>query len=115
MTARDPDRLIRPYLITRGRTRPVDELPLEALVETTAVAHERGHSLQFEARRLVDLCRAPLSIAEIAAMLGIPLGVARVLVADLASERLLKIHRTVSIDGPDIPLLERLLSELRSS
>ena len=115
MTTSDPDRLIRPYLITRGRTRPVDELPLEALVETTPAAHQRTSMLLFESRRVIDLCQTPLSIAEIAAVIEIPIGVVRVLVADLAAERLLTIHRTVSIDGPDIPLLERLLEELRSS
>jgi hypothetical protein len=111
----DPDRLVRPYLITGGRTRAVGTLPLETLVEITDEAHQRSGSLQFEARRVIELCQTPLSIAEIAALIMIPLGVARVLVADLADGDLLKIHRTVSADGPDIPLLERLLDELRSS
>ena len=115
MSPNDPDRLVRPYLITGGRTRPVDALPLEALVESTPAADEQLGRLRFEPRRVIELCRTPTSIAELAALIAIPLGVARVLVADLASGDLLRIHRTASADGPDVPLLERLLSELRSS
>jgi hypothetical protein len=111
----DPDRLVRPYLITGGRTHTVSTLEIETLVEVTDLADERCGSLQFEARRVIELCQEPVSIAEIAALIAIPLGVARVLVADLAEADLLEIHRTVSPNGPDIPLLERLLDELRSS
>ena len=115
MSTSDPDRLVRPYLITGGRTRPVDALPMETLVEVTETAHEHAPTLRFEARRLVELCDTPQSVAEIAALLAVPLGVARVLVADLASADLLKIHHTAPANGPDIPRLERMLDELRAS
>jgi hypothetical protein len=110
----DPDRLVRPYLITGGRTHPVDELHMEALVETLRADAEALGRLRYEPRRVADLCQSPTSIAEVAARLDVPLGVAKVLVADLASSGLLRIHRTVSNDGPDVPLLERLLDELRA-
>lgn len=114
MTTRDPNRLVRPYLITGGRTEPADELPLEALVETTPAAVDVTGTLQFEPRRVLELCREVISVAEIAAKLAVPLGVARVLVADLAADGLVHVHQTATIDGPDIPLLERLLDALHA-
>jgi hypothetical protein len=114
VSAPDDDRLVRPYLITQGRTRPVDELPIEALVEAHADDPAAGARLRFEPRRVLELCSQRLSIAEVAAALMIPLGVARVLVADLAADGLVKVHRTASADGPDVHLLERLLDGLRS-
>ncbi len=114
MSTSDPDRLVRPYLITGGRTRPVGELAIEALVETTAAARERSVTLRFERQQVVSLCATPVSIAEIAAGISVPLGVAKVIVADLAADGLLTIHGTASADGPSVPLLERLLDGLSS-
>jgi hypothetical protein len=52
----------------------------------------------------------------VAAQLQIPLGVARVLVSDLHAEGLLTVrHLPSTADGrPDVDVLERLLSGLRS-
>ncbi|WP_030161945.1 DUF742 domain-containing protein [Glycomyces sp. NRRL B-16210] len=112
--------LVRPYAVTRGRTRPQLEIALEALVETTA----RGRSGQFlggrEQKVIVDLCGGRLqSLAEIAARMEVPLGVARVLVADMAADGLLAVHAPTGFDaeGADesvgTELLERVLSGLR--
>jgi hypothetical protein len=108
------DRLVRPYLITGGRTEPVDELPMEALLEALPSAAERAESLRFEPQRVIQLCQTRQSVAEVAAKLEIPLGVARVLVSDLVADGLVRVHRTASADGPDVHLLERLLDGLRS-
>ncbi len=114
MSSTDPDRLVRPYLITGGRTESRDQLPMETLVEARPMPSDTLASLRFEPRRVIDLCAQPLSVAEVAADLSVPLGVARVIVADLADARLVTIHRTVSAEGPDVPLLERLLDGLSS-
>jgi hypothetical protein len=54
-------------------------------------------------------------VAEIAAQLRVPLGVARVLVADLIEERLINAHRPLRTDAAaDIELLERVLHGLHS-
>jgi hypothetical protein len=47
-------------------------------------ADERGH---------VDMCARPKSLAEIGAALRVPVGVARVLVGDLANGGYLEVHR----------------------
>ena len=115
---RDPNRLVRPYALTGGRTRPAfnaEELELETLVSTTGLGDAAAAALSLERRSIAMLCREVLSIAEIAAHLDIPIGVARVLVGDMAHEGLLALHRPTSPgDRPDLALLERVLYGLRS-
>ena len=108
-------RLVRPYAVTGGRTRsrPVD-LPLETLVTTTDEGHRALTSLQFERRTIATLCREPVSVAEVAARVGVPLGGARVLVGDLTDGGHLEVHLPVAGEGrPDVVLLERVLEGLR--
>src|SRR5215475_376676 len=84
--------LVRPYAVTRGRTKPRVDIAIEALVETTAlgrsVGGHNGASLQGrEQQHIVALCDGRLqSLAEISARMQLPLGVARVLVADMAAD-----------------------------
>jgi len=113
--------LVRPYAVTGGRTRPRMDIAIEALVETTqrgrtasardGVAHGR------EQQHIVTLCDGRLqSLAEISARMRLPLGVARVLVADMAADGLVAVYEPTSIDGNDAvgtELLERVLSGLR--
>jgi hypothetical protein len=107
--------VVRPYAITGGRARPRHEdLEVEALVSTTSVG-ELSPNLSYERRTLARLCRDVQSIAEISARMEVPLGVARVLVADMADEGLVTIHRPAQIgDRPDLALLERVLFGLRN-
>lgn len=108
--------LVRPYAMTGGRTRPRYQLALEALVSTTADP-ARLASLLPEHQRICHLCREIKSVAEISALLTIPLGVARILVADLAEAGMVAIHQpggSGEAGGtPDVTLLERVLSGLR--
>ena len=59
------------------------------------------------------LCASPRSVAEIAALLEIPLGVARVLVGDLAQDGAVVVHGTSGPDGPDATFMQRVLDGLR--
>jgi len=64
-----------------------------------------------------ELCRQPRSVAEIAAHLSVPLGVARVLVADLLDDGLVTVQATLADDaGIDErrELIERVLSGLHA-
>lgn len=107
--------LVRPYAVTRGRTKPRAELPLEALISTTtAAATADAGGLTPECQSISDLCREWRSVAEISALLRIPLGVARVLVADMADQGLLQVRTSVNGESrPNVNLLERVLSGLR--
>jgi hypothetical protein len=113
---RTPSGLVRPYAMTGGRTRPRYQLAIEALVSTTADA-ERLRGQLPEHQRICVLCREVKSVAEISALLTIPLGVVRILVADLAEAGLVAIHQpggdTSAGGQPDVTLLERVLSGLR--
>src|SRR4030095_12799369 len=80
------DRVVPVYAFTRGRTRAVgQDLPLEAVVTATGLSLATGAALQMASRTIVELCAHPKSLAEVGAALKVPVGVARVLVGDLAN------------------------------
>jgi hypothetical protein len=108
-------RRVRPYAMTGGRTRPAhDILEIEALVSSTA-SGEQTPRLTVEQRAIAALCHDLLSIAEISARLHLPLGVIRVLVGDMADERLVMVYRPAQAgDRPDLALLERVLYGLHA-
>ena len=107
---------VRPYAVTLGRTRPASDetLEIETLVSTTSLGSAAVGTLALERRSIARLCQDILSIAEIAARLGVPIGIARVLVGDMAEEGYVAVHRPTSpSDRPDLALLERVLYGLR--
>ena len=101
---------VRPYVLTGGRTRATRELPIESLVSIGISGglpgRPRGPVVTLEQRQVVDLCAQPRSIAEVAALVRVPLGVARVLVADLADTGAVTVHATVPAD---VDLMRRVL------
>jgi hypothetical protein len=108
---------VRSYVLTQGRTRSNADLPIETLVKVTAAGTSAAPRLQLERKKIIGLCNAPLSIAEISAHLSIPLGVARVLVGDMAEEGLLtsyKPQHAQTGERPDLKLLERVLDGLQA-
>ena len=106
--------LVRPYAVTGGRTAPRTQLALEALVSSATSIHHDLSTRTPEYQAISALCRQVRSVAEISAMLRIPLGVTRILVADMAAEGLVQIHQPQLDAGkPDLNLLERVLSGLR--
>lgn len=112
-------RVVPVYALTGGRTRATDgpDMPVEALVTATE-AGMFATDLQLEYRAAVELAATPVSIVEIAASLGVPVGVARVLVSDLVNARYLVVHlppvSTTADGGPAPEILERLLEGLRA-
>ncbi|TYK45917.1 DUF742 domain-containing protein [Actinomadura decatromicini] len=109
--------LVRPYAVTGGRTKPRYDLAIEALVTAAPYPPRDVAVLTPEYRAIMDLCRSARSVAEVSALLRLPLGVARVLIADMAVEGLLRLHQsqpaTTAGGQPDLRLLERVLSGLR--
>ena len=88
--------LVRPYTLTAGRTDTNIDLPLEAPVQTlqAALAHRWPPN---DARgKIIQLCVKSPSVAEISALLDLPVGVARVLVGDLVLSGYLRVHRTLT-------------------
>jgi hypothetical protein len=113
--------LVRPYAVTGGRTRPRLDIALEALVETTVRGRSAGNGTGGQGREhqyIAALCDGRLqSLAEIAARMQLPLGVARVLIADMATDGLVAVYEPTSLedsnDAVGTELLERVLSGLR--
>lgn len=106
--------LVRPYSLTAGRTRPEIELAIEALVQ--AAAPYSYFDLSNVESAIVELSAQSPSVAEIAARLGVPLGVARVLVGDLIKSGHLRVSATLAADASVSErreLIERVLSGLR--
>jgi hypothetical protein len=111
----DQGPLVRPYAMTGGRTRPDYELALEALVSTTRAGERVSESTAPERQIICDLCRRARSVAEIAAYVRMPLGVARVLVGDMAQEGLVRVNQAgATPDRPDLALMQRVLNGLRN-
>jgi hypothetical protein len=110
---------IRPYALTGGRTRGNQDLALETIVRTTPQGRAAQPLLGHELARIIEMCVSPLSVAEISAHLSMPLGVARVMVGDLAAEGLVGANASGGTSGstparPDIKLLERVLDGLQA-
>ncbi|MEV7393608.1 MULTISPECIES: DUF742 domain-containing protein [Streptomyces] len=121
--ARKPAR-VRPYSLTGGRTRFGHVLLVETFVAALEAPEERKEltngslntRVMPEMRAIVELCRRMRTVAEIAALLKMPLGVVRVLLSDLADQGKIRVYGTGTGHGvgrPDRALLERVLSGLR--
>jgi hypothetical protein len=107
----DDDLVVRPFMLTGGRTRPLhDGLRIETLLRAAPAA--LSAPLRFEARHIVELCQAPMSIADLAVALRVPLGVVRVIVADLVAEGYLAIEEQPG-ELP-IALIERIRDRVRA-
>lgn len=106
--------LVRPYAVTGGRTKPTYQLQIEAMVSASHYEARDLSILSPECQSILGYCRDWRSVAEISAVLRIPLGVARVLIGDMAMEGLVRVHQADHASGrPDLNLLERVLSGLR--
>ena len=108
---------MRPYARTGGRTKPGRDLDLEALVLPTANGREAWESplLSPEHNTVIEICQRSVSVAEIAAQLRVPLGVARVIIADMVDLGLVEVLKTAATDGDerDPAFLRRVLSGLQ--
>jgi Protein of unknown function (DUF742) len=108
--------LVRPYAVTRGRTEPQRDIPIEAVLVASQSAVQEARFAGHDKYRIAVLCEPRAqSLAEIAAYSRLPLGVARVLVADMVTDGLLSLHSAAPKEGfsERMDLLERVLSGLR--
>ncbi|MEU2562174.1 DUF742 domain-containing protein [Streptomyces longispororuber] len=117
---------VRPYSLTGGRTRFGHVLLVETFVAATAALEAAGERREVgrgdapasrvmpELRAIVELCRRMRTVAEVAALLKMPLGVVRVLLSDLADQGRIRVYGTGHGPGrPDRAVLERVLHGLR--
>jgi hypothetical protein len=117
---RDLGPVVRPYALTGGRTEPANGeiLDLIALVvaaaRRAAAADERA-GLSPEHRRILGLCRRPVTVADVASDTALPLGVVRVLLSDLLLQgRIRVLPQRPADEQPSLETLREVLHGLRA-
>lgn len=109
--------LVRLYAVTGGRAKAQHrDLELTTLL-VDARSGVRSRLLAPEYDAIVDLCRTPLSVAEVAAHLHLPLTSTKVLIGDLVDEgRLLaRAPRDQLSTAPDLNVLRAVLAGIKRS
>ena len=97
--------MVRPYTVTRGRTRPSDRHSIDLMSRVTALATADAAQagVDHASAALLELVRrGPRPVAELAADADLPLTVVRVLLGDLAEAGLVRIAapRRAPAGGP---------------
>jgi hypothetical protein len=112
----DAGPVVRPYAMTRGRTRPTSgEFDLIALIMATQPVPPGGGGLGPEHVAIIELCGRPQSVAEISAHLDLPVGIVRVLLGDLLVGGLILVREPRRTNAhPSEPVLKAVISGLRS-
>ncbi|MFY1632749.1 DUF742 domain-containing protein [Solwaraspora sp. WMMB335] len=108
--------VVRPYAMTRGRTRPSrGRFDLISLVLATQRTPPSDAGLGPEHVAILDRCHEPLSVAEVAAYLDLPLGTVRVLLGDLLEHTLVQVQEPRPASTPtDDSVFEAVINGLRA-
>lgn len=106
--------LIRPYAVTRGRTRARD-YGLDLITLIVAVpADPSAVSGQPEYAEIIRLCQRPLSVAEVGAHLDLPVTVVKVLLGDLIERNQIVFRAPSTLtEAPDTRILQAVLDGIR--
>jgi hypothetical protein len=109
-----PAAFVRAYVWTGGRTKSSHHFEVETLVSAAEPSSTPGAVTQSD-RTVLGLCHEPRSVAEVAALLTVPLGVAKVLLGDMADRGMIVVHGAATGPGaaPSHALMERVLTGLR--
>jgi hypothetical protein len=108
----DDGRLVRPYTVSNGRTSPGVSLDLLSMVASTGEAPPSP--LEPDHEQALALCRKPMSVADIAARLLLPVAVTKIVVSDLVEWGAVTIQPPRPADEPtDRVVLERVLNALQ--
>lgn len=112
----DAGPVVRPYAMTRGRTRPTQgEFDLVSLVLATRAPSIQDSGLGPEHLAIMNTCVRPLSVAEIAALVDLPVGIVRVLLGDLLGRNLILVREPLGAHAmPGDGIFEAVLNGLRA-
>lgn len=104
--------LIRPYVRAGGRVEAAHDLEFEAMLTATGLHDSWAGERELSDDQLIMCrhCDPPRSVAEIAAAIDAPIGVAKVLISDAIDQGLLVLHeRTPVVEGRlPLELLKRV-------
>lgn len=108
--------IVRPYALIRGRTRSSgDNLDLIAMVTATASPYTGEAGLGPEEQRILDLADRPMSVADIASEIDLPLGVVRVLLGDLQDQGMISVRAPAQAGPrPHERILKEVINGLRA-
>ena len=110
----DAGPVVRPYAVTGGRTRPGGaKLDLLALVSAIRGMAADPECLGPEHLAVLRRCRLPTSVADLAADLDLPVGVVRILLADMRERGLIVVHQPSPIRMKDPAVLREVADGLR--
>jgi Protein of unknown function (DUF742) len=106
--------------VVSGRTRPsgpaIDMLALVSALRRISIADldpAQTAKLGPEHRRLLECCQEPTAVVDLAADLDLPLGVVRILVADLRDQGLVSVRQPAPAGFSDIAILKEVADALR--
>ncbi|TDD89315.1 DUF742 domain-containing protein [Actinomadura darangshiensis] len=114
--------VVRPYALTGGRTH-YDGVEFDLVALIAAASPEPGDDTlpvtpwapEPEHDMILELCRTPLSVAEIASDLELPLGVVRVLLGDLLDHSLIQVRRPAPVaQFPGERVLKEVIDGIRA-
>jgi hypothetical protein len=94
---RDAGPVVRPYAMTRGRTGPAAGTSLgmiDVVAAAAGVQPPAGVRMSPEQRRILALCREPMTVVDLASDIDLPVGVVRVLLSDLSQHGMIRILAT---------------------
>ncbi|MFF1324024.1 DUF742 domain-containing protein [Streptomyces chartreusis] len=104
-------RLVRPFTLTGGRTRPSrSDFTLITTVTAVDPPPKRAPRPQPEQVRILRRCARPIAVAELAAHLDLPVSVVAIMLCDLLEAGLITVHppHPVTPRTPDLDLLQKV-------
>jgi hypothetical protein len=112
----DAGPVVRPYAMTRGRTRPKrGDFDLISIVLAARRGISSDEMFGPETAEIIRCCQAPVSVAEISAHLNLPSGTVKVLLGDLLEAGLIHTRAPARDSGvPDDLVLGAVVHALRS-
>ncbi|WP_219467872.1 DUF742 domain-containing protein [Nonomuraea rhizosphaerae] len=109
----DAGPIVRPYALIRGRTRTSGET--FDLIATVNVVGEPTDELEPEQLLILRAARNPISVADVAVELDLPVGVVRVLLGDLRDHGLISVTSPSSKGPrPNERILKEVINGLRA-
>lgn len=95
----DAGPVVRPYAMTSGRTRPTKgKFDLVSLIVATRPASALGAGYSPEHVSIIQMSQRPISVAEVAAHLDLPISVVRVFLGDLLHAELIVVRHAQLVD-----------------
>ena len=107
--------VVRLYALTKGRARPSGPvLDVVDVVQAEVMTESHLQWLPPEHRLLLELCVAPIAVADLASETGLPLGVVQVLLSDLNRQALVTVVKPTMGSQVDESVLKSVLEGLRA-